>query len=224
MTAGKIVALVISGILVIVAVGIMLSTFVTIDAGEKGIVLQWGAVTGTLDQGLHFLTPFSQSVVIMDTRVQKEQTDATAASQDLQTVNATVAVNYSVDPDKLKELYTQVGTDYKAKVIDPSIQEIVKAVTAKYTMNDLLADRAQVSGEMKDGLVTRLAPYFIHVTDVSVVNFSFSAAVETAIEGKVAAEQAALTAKNNLAQAQYDRDRCVPDPCAHDSVSRGKKS
>lgn len=204
MTAGKITALVVSGVLVLIALGIVLTTFVTVNPGEKAIVLRLGAIDRTLAQGFHLLTPFAESAVILDTRVQKEQADATAASKDLQTVAATVAVNYNIDGDKISELYTNVGTDYKTKVIDPAIQEVVKAVTAKYTMNDLLAQRAQVSSEMREGLIERLQPYYIHVTDVSIVNFSFSASVEAAIEGKVAAEQSALAAKNKLDQAQYD--------------------
>lgn len=194
----------IAGAVVIIGILLVAFPFTTIDTGEKGVVLRWGAVNRTLDQGPHFLTPIAETVKKIDTRVQKEQTDASAASLDLQNVNTTVAVNYNVDADKVAEIYTQIGTEYKTRIIDPAVQEIVKAVTAKYTANNLLSKRADVSDEIKQGLIARLQPYFIHVTDVSIVNFSFSPAFETAIESKVAAEQNALAAKNKLDQAQYE--------------------
>lgn len=204
MTASKITTLSISAVLVIVAITIVISTFVTVSPGEKVLVLRLGAIDRTLGPGFHLLTPFIEDTVVMDVRTQKEQTEASAASKDQQTVNTTVALNYNVDPEKITELYTNVGLEYKTRVIDPAIQEVVKAVTAKYTMTELLSKRAEVSSEIRDGLIQRLQPYFIHVSDVSIVNFAFSADVQRAIEGKVTADQNAQAAQKKLEQAQYD--------------------
>lgn len=191
-------------VLVLIALGVMAFPFVNVDAGERGVVLRWGAAVDTIGPGLHMLRPLSDKAITMDVRTQKEQAEASAASLDLQTVNTTIAVNYSVDPEKVLDLYTRVGTDYKVRVIDPAIQEVVKAATARYNATDLLAKRGIVSDEIRTGLVTRLSPYDITVTDVSVVNFSFSKAFNEAIEAKVTAAQNALASENNLRAAQFD--------------------
>lgn len=201
-STGKAVAWVL-GILAAVIVFFLLMSFSSVSTGEVGIVTRFGRVTRTLDPGIHFVA-LIDSVHTMNVQVQKEQADATAASSDQQNVFTTVAVNYRVDQAKVINLYTNTGEDYKSKVVDPALQEVVKAVTARYTANDLLSKRPQVSEEIKSGLIDRLAPYNLIISDVSVVNFKYSDLYETAIEAKVAAEQNALAAKNKLEQSNYE--------------------
>ncbi len=181
----------------------------SVGAGERGVKTRFSAVVGEVQQGLYFKLPFIESVHTIDVQTQKEQTNAEAASADLQTVHATVAVNYNVNPTKVGDLYTNIGEDYKSKVIDPAIQEAVKASTAKYAANELITKRPQVQDDIKAALVARLAPQFIDVGSVSVINFDFSTSFNQAIEAKVTAEQNALAAKNKLEQIQYEAQQTV---------------
>lgn len=69
--------------------------------GERGVVLNFGAVPkDVLDEGLHLRVPVMQRVVLMDVRVQKAQTDADAASKDLQDTHSTIAINYHLRPSR----------------------------------------------------------------------------------------------------------------------------
>jgi regulator of protease activity HflC (stomatin/prohibitin superfamily) len=192
-------------VIIIIAALILIALwpFVIVDAGERAVVTQLGAYSRTLGPGIHFVTPFMEQATRFEVRTQKEQAEASAASKDLQTVNASVAVNYNIDPEKVSDLYVKIGTDYKARVIDPAIQEVAKAVTAKYTAEELLTKRADVTDEMHTLLATRLASSDIEVSAVSIVNFNFSPTFNAAIEAKVTAEQNALAEKNNLAAAQF---------------------
>lgn len=78
---------------------IIIGSFVVIPAGSEGVVIQFGAVTGTtMQQGLHFKLPFVQSIVKMDIRTQKYTADGlTAASKDLQNVTTNIAINFKLD-------------------------------------------------------------------------------------------------------------------------------
>lgn len=197
-----IVAVVAFFILVIILVSI--SPFTIIGAGEVGVVTRNGAVSRTLESGLHGITPIIESVHKIDIQTQKEQTDADAASSDLQKATATVAVNYNVEPSKAADLYARIGNDYKSKVIDPAIQEAVKSATANYTAEELITKRPEVTAEIKTSLAASLTSYDIAVSSVSIVNFAFSPSFEAAIEAKVTASQNAEAAKNKLAQVQYE--------------------
>ena len=100
----------------------------TIGAGERGIQLRFNAVTGKiLGEGLYFRIPLVERVITIDIKIQKEQADATAASKDLQTVHSDVAVNFHIDPMRVASIYQDVGVDYKGRLIDPAVQEGVKA-------------------------------------------------------------------------------------------------
>ncbi len=186
--------------------------FGTIGAGERGVLLRWGAVTGkVIGEGLYVRIPISDRVVAMDVRILKEQVEATAASRDLQSVNSVVALNFHIRPDKVAEIYRDVGTDYKTRLIDPALQESVKASTAKYTAEELITKREQVKEEIKDHVTTKLQPRGIEVDDFNIVDFNFSLSFNEAIEAKVTAEQAALAAKNKLEQIKFEADQKIAE-------------
>ncbi len=70
---------------------------VQIGAGERGVVLNFGAVQEkVLDEDLHFRIPIMQRVIPMDVKVQKAMTDVAAASSDLQGVSSSVVLNYHI--------------------------------------------------------------------------------------------------------------------------------
>jgi regulator of protease activity HflC (stomatin/prohibitin superfamily) len=129
---------------------LIMNPFVIIGAGERGVVLNFGAVQPTVyGKGLHFRIPVVQSVVKMDVRVHKSQTDAEAASKDLQDTHSTIAVNYHILPEKANWIYQNIGREYKKRIIDPAVQEVVKAVTARYTAVELITQREKVRSEIK---------------------------------------------------------------------------
>lgn len=201
--------IVIGAVSFLLLVIIISTSFGTIGAGQRGIKTRFGKVVGILDTGLYMKNPLTTQVKKVDVQTQKEQAEATAASSDLQTVNTKVAVNYNLDVNKLQDLYTKIGLEYKSKIIDPAIQEEVKAVTAKYTAEQLITKRQEVTDAIKLGLTTRLAENDIQVTGVSIVNFDFSGAFNEAIERKVTAEQNALAAKNKLDQVKFEADQTI---------------
>jgi regulator of protease activity HflC (stomatin/prohibitin superfamily) len=182
----------------------------TVGAGERGIVLTWGAYNGQVMQpGLNLRTPIAQRVVKFDVQTQKGETDASAASRDLQTVTAKVAINFHVQPEKVGDLYQRIGLDYADRIIAPAIQEAVKATTAKFTAEELITKRQQVKEEARTILSARLSKDFIVVDDFSIVNFDFSQSFNQAIEAKVTAEQNALAAKNKLEQVKFEAQQQI---------------
>ena len=200
-----------SAIVIVVLLFIFLIASISvISPGERGVVVLFGKITGTIDPGFHFLNPFAV-VSKLNVQTQKEQKDTEAASSDLQDVKTTVAVNYHIDPSKVATLYQNVGDGYNATIIDPAIQEAVKASTAKYTAEELVTKREAVKDDVQAALTTRLAQNDILVDNISIVNFSFSDSFNQAIEAKVTAEQNALAAKNKLAQVQYEADQRVAE-------------
>lgn len=193
----------------IVFLVLLFSSMFIVDAGEQAAVIRVGNVARQAGSGLHFKIPFIEKAVVYETRVQKEETEASAASKDLQTVKAVVAVNYTLNSASVGQLYAALGTDYKVRVVDPAIQEAIKAATAKYTAEQLIAERPAVQDEMVRLLSERLTPYYISISDISVIDFDFSDSFNAAIESKVTAEQEALQAKNQLERVKYEAEQRV---------------
>ena len=200
-------ALIIGAILVFF---LFLSPWVQIGAGERGVVLNFGAVQyKVLDEGLHFRVPLMQEIIRVDVKVQKAETDAAAASADLQDVSSKVAINYHIIPDKANIVYQSIGIQFKERIIDPAVLEVVKAVTAKYTAEELITKRPAVSDAMKLSLTERLLAHNIAVDAFSIVGFSFSKIFMEAIESKQTAEQLALKAKRDLDRIKIEAEQTI---------------
>lgn len=194
------------GLLVLLA----LNPMTVISAGERGIVLNWGAVSDViLAEGIHWVTPFKQSVVKLDTRIQKEQVVASAASKDLQTVTSEVALNYHLDGNQINILWKKVGADFHSKIIAPSIQESVKAATAKYTAEELVTKRELVKEDIKQSLMVKLAQEYIIVDELNIINFDFAPEFNKTIEQKQVAVQQALKAENDLRRIKIEAEQRV---------------
>ncbi|HAR94707.1 MAG TPA: HflC protein [Deltaproteobacteria bacterium] len=184
--------------------------FVQIGPGERGVVLNFGAVQNTvLDEGLHLRIPIVQTVIHVDVKVQKSESEAAAASSDLQDVSSRVVLNYHIIPDKANVVYQTIGVAFKERIIDPAVQEVVKAVTAKYTAEELITKRPAVSDAMKAALTERLLLNNIAVDAFSIVGFSFSKGFMEAIEAKQTAEQLALKAKRDLDRIKIEAQQKV---------------
>lgn len=178
-------------------------TFVYVPAGSIGILDHLGSVDpNPIPPGMHY-AGFTSKIEVMDTRVQKAQYDTTAASKDLQDVKAQLAVNYQIIPAQAPTIYKELGLDYAETVIHPIVQETIKAEMAKYNAEELISNREQVVGGIRDALSAKLQERGIQVAEVSITNFDFSEAFNKAIEDKQVAQQKALEAYNKLQETNY---------------------
>lgn len=186
--------------------------FGTVRAGERGVLLQFGAVADKIyKEGLYFRVPIVQKVVRMDVKIQKNEVEVGAASKDLQIVSAIIALNYHLDAERVNILWQEVGKEYDTRIIDPAIQEAVKASTAKFTAEELITKREIVKEEIKLNIIERLEGRNIIVDMVNIVDFDFSPEFNKAIEAKVTAEQQALAAKNKLEQVKFEAQQAVEE-------------
>ncbi len=187
-----------------------LKMVVIVGPGERGILLEFGRVTGDVfGEGLHFVVPFVNNVPIMDVRTQKYESDATAASKDLQDTQTKVALNYHLSPENVHEIYQTLGPAYSDRYIAPAIQEVVKASTAKFNAEELITQRPVVKDAIEEGLKERLNSRGIIVEIVSITDFKFSKQFSEGIESKVTAQQLALKAENDLKRIKIEAQQAA---------------
>jgi regulator of protease activity HflC (stomatin/prohibitin superfamily) len=209
MEPGKLARAVGSGVLTLMALSLISSCFFTVQQGTRGIVLRFGEIRSIESEGFHFKMPLMDQVVQVDVRTLKAESPADAGTRDLQRVTTKVALNYHLKPEVLKDTYSRVGLDVETKVIDPRIQEVVKAVVARFSAEELLARRDDVKHEVEEALRGQLSAYNIVLEAIQITNFQFSASFDHAIEAKQTAEQNALKAKNDLERIKIEAEQKV---------------
>ena len=189
-------------LVVILAVILLSSSFVVIPAGHTGVALTFGKVEDTvLQEGLHIKVPFVQKIVVVDNRIVKLDVNTEAFSKDLQTITTVVAVNYHVGKENSQTLYKNVGRNFEEVLITPAVNEVLKAVTAKYTAVELVSSRAEVSMLLDDGLNEKLNSYGIFINELNIINWDFSEEYINAVEAKQVAEQNLIKTRTEQEQA-----------------------
>jgi len=203
----KIFAAIVTFIVIIV---ILAESVVIVQAGHRGVVLYLGAVENrVLGEGWHFITPFAEQVIQMEVRTLKFQADVSSASNDLQEVKTVIALNFHIEASQANIIYQQLGADYADRIIAPTIQESVKASTAKFNAEELITKRETAKGVISEAIRKTLAERDIFVETVFITDFKFSDAFATQIESKVVAYQKFLTEENNLKAIQVIANQTV---------------
>jgi prohibitin 2 len=194
----------------LVIIVVMFESVVVVEAGHRGVVLYVGAVENrVLGEGIHFIIPFAEQVVQLEVRTLKFQADATAASNDLQEVQTTIALNYHISPSQANIIYQQLGADYADRIIAPTIQESVKASVAKFDAEELITKRATAKAVIAESIANTLGARDVVVETVFITDFKFSPVFADQVESKVVAFQKYLTEQNNLKAVQVVANQTV---------------
>ena len=198
--------LIVVGALVVVLV-LALTCFTTVPTGYTGIVTTFGRVENyTFDAGFHVKSPF-QKVVKMDNRTQKAVETLQAFSSDIQQVDISIAVNYSIDQTTAENLYKTVGEEYYSKILYPRLLENTKSVFSKYTAEKLVAFRENLSSEITALVVEDVSEFGITVSSISVQDIDFTDAFTNAVEAKQVAQQNKLTAQTQQDQLTMEAEQ-----------------
>lgn len=208
----------IAGFLILVFVLLAAVPVAYVGAGQRGVI--FNTLTGVEDrilgEGIHFRIPFIQSVHKMSVQVQKNDVKAEAASKDLQTVSTDIVVNWHLDSSAVNKVYQNIG-DEKAimdRVISPAVSEVVKAATANYTAEEVIAKRPLLKQDIDVALSERLIAYNVIIDDVSIVNVDFSPEFNKAIEDKTVAVQNAQKAENDLRRIEIEAKQKIAQATA----------
>ena len=205
---------IILGVIVLLVLIVGAGAVTVVPAGHTGVVVTMGKVSDrVLDEGMHFKLPFVQQVVMMNNKIQKTEIDSNGVSKDLQTVYSGVAINYHINKDDSAVIYRTIGEGYADTVLQPAIQESMKAITAQYTAEELITKRSAVGEEIGATLAEKVQEYGILIDKFNIINFDFSAEFNDAIEQKQVAEQNKLRAETEkeqkIIEAQADAEQKV---------------
>jgi regulator of protease activity HflC (stomatin/prohibitin superfamily) len=181
----------------ILAVLLVLLSLAYVPVGHTGVVKTFGAPNGKiLENGLHFKAPLAQSVANVNNKTQALPVDASAVSKDLQEVSSTVVVNFKISASESVNVVRNIGANVLIDtILAPAVQESVKAVTAQYTAEGLITERAKVGSEISALLEAKVTEYGIIVQEFNITNFDFSEAFNQAIEAKQVAQQDLIRVK-----------------------------
>ena len=224
------------GIIVVIVLAVIWMGIYRIDAGHVGIVKRFGNVVAVVDPGLHVKIPYADTVEEMEVRERAFEMKLEAASQDPLEIPVTVTINWLVKRQEVQDLYIQFGSleQFETRIIRPRLNDAVKGVTSRYTVNDLLRKRSEYRDLSQKQFVDRM-PDNIEVTGFSIVDVGFPPEYTKAIRAKQVTREQAETEKFVLerqrltsaqitqsAIAQRDADKARADGKAYEIKVQGE--
>jgi len=191
----------------------MLWPLAIVPAGQRGVLTTLGKPSDeVLGEGLHLRLPLVQKIWLMDVRVARNEGQGEAASSDLQAVQAKVIVNYHLDPKATVRAFRDIAAstaEVAARIIDPARPEAVKAVTARFTAEELITRRTEVREQIATQLREKMTRHGLVLDEFSIVDFAFSPSFAGAIEAKVRAEQEKLKADRDLLRVRVEAEQRI---------------
>ncbi|ACZ01201.1 transporter [Streptobacillus moniliformis] len=199
----------------IIIIAITSTSFYTVNTGEVAIISTFGKVNKIEGEGLNFKIPFIQSKDMLEIREKiydftKENggdLSLNVSTKDIQTVNIELNVQASIsDPEKL---YKAFRGYHEARFIRPRVREIVQATISKYTVEEFVSKRTDISKLIFEKLKDDFDVYGLNVSNISIVNHDFSDEYERAIEQKKIAEQAVEKARSEQEKLSVEAENRV---------------
>lgn len=190
--------------LILIATMLGLTACSVVGPGERGLRVSLGSVSDEAKpSGAYLWIPFIYGMKTINVQLQKSDVKTGAASQDMQEITTEIAVNWSINPEMVVNMYKKIGdeNDVFERIIQPAVSEVLKSATSKRTAEQVLTQRMDLKKDIDTGLKERLAGYGVTLNDVSIVNLSFSPEFTKAIENKQVAEQRAKEASYEAMQA-----------------------
>lgn len=200
-----------AGIAIAVIIGITwIWPFSSVPTGSRGVVTQFGRIVGIEPEGLATLPPWQKLSLFSIRAEQADINNAPGASSDQQPVHVDMTVRYNIRPDKVSEVFEKYSHNGDlSSYVQTATNEVFKAVTAKFTAPDMLAQRAKLSSEIYDALGAKLALYGAQVINIDMRNFVFQESYMRAINSKVEQEQLRLAAENKLLTVEAEQKQKV---------------
>lgn len=183
---GRIVFLVIAAL---VGFTVMFGSWYTVDQGERVVVTRNGAVVDETGPGLHFKTPWIESIERFEVRTAKyKEPTFQAYSKDIQPLDVTMSVNLHADASKVKDIYSQLGRGYIDRIVTPAVLQAGKETFGKYAANDIVNQRDRIAADIREDLMKKLGASGVIIETVQVEDIQFSKAFVQSIEQRMAAE------------------------------------
>ena len=191
---------VIGAIIAILLLSIVFGSWYTVDQGERGVKLRYGAIVGIAEPGLNFKVPFVDTVEHVSVQNQTILYDHVESySKDQQPATLRVSVSYRVPEADVEELYSHYGTIEKMvdRLISRKVPDEVKNVFGRYTAISAIQDRTKLGIDINETLKKSVEGP-VTIDSVQVEDVTFSDAYEQSIEKRMMAEVEIQTKRQNL--------------------------
>lgn len=211
---GKLISAAVIGFLVLMVLVIFSSaTFLTIDAGERGVLFR--RFDGGIDKttvytpGFHVLAPWN-TMYVYDVREKQIEEKIDALSNNGLNIALDVTVRVNPRYDKIGILHEKFGKDYINTLVRSEVRSAVREAIGKFTPEELYSTRRdEVQTLIQTELEESLGANNIELQATLIRDIGLPDKVRSAIEDKLEAEQSSLKYEFILTKERQEAERRI---------------
>ncbi|MEO8757875.1 MAG: prohibitin family protein [Devosia sp.] len=191
-------------LVILVAAFTVFGSWYTVDQGQEAILLRNGAVVTTEGPGLHFKTPWIDTVAGVSLQSHTQSYDQMESySRDQQPATIQLSVNFHVPPGGGAQVYSEYGSfdAMVARLLDQKVPSVFKDVFGTYDAQSAIQQRAKLNTDVLNSLQTGIIGPLI-IESVQIKDIKFSPDYEAAIAAKQQATVKVQEQQQLLAQEQ----------------------
>ncbi|WP_421577144.1 prohibitin family protein [Shinella sp. M31] len=218
------VTMALSGFAALVALSILFGSWFTIDQGERGVILRYGAVAGTADPGLGFKLPLIDSVVRISVQSKAMVYEKMEAySRDQQPADIRLSVNYRIPADRVETVYANYGGEdgLLSRLIERKVFEETKTVFGRFNAVTAIQERGRLNSEVATAIQESISGPVL-IESVQIENIDFSEAYEASIEQRMLAEVEVQRLRQNAEREKVQAEITVTQARAQADARRAE--
>lgn len=175
-----------------------------VESGQVAVVKVWGDAKEVRTPGIHFNFWLSHKYDYYDTTVQQSSIITQAYSQDAQTMDIELVIQFQIQKENAMKIATNYGgLDLLQSRIETVANEKMKSVLSKKSAMTIIETRASVSPDVEVSIRDAITKdYYVDIISVVLTDISFSDAFEKTVEDKMIAEQEKL-------KAEYEKEKAI---------------
>lgn len=178
--------------------------FKTIDNGEIAVVKNLGKVEDIREPGMHTDFWMTKSYIKLDTKVRQVDVTTMSYSNDKQTMDIAMTIQYQIKKDMAKEIVIHYGN---LEMLEARIQSVAiertKSILSSYTAERIIQERSTISAAVADAVEEAVGTnYYIDITTVALTNIDFSDAYEQSVEQSMISQQEVIKAQAEAKKAE----------------------
>lgn len=201
----KVIIFAICSAISIIAFVLIPFSFHQVNTGEIAVVKVWGKAEYTQASGTHFDFWIGKKYEKYDTKVIQTDSETMAYSQDAQTMDLTITVQYRIQVDKVLNINNEFGSlEILETRIKSVVEDRVKSIMSSMQAMNIIENRESISSQSIQVISDATKSYCIDIVNVLITNIDFSDAFEQAVEDKMIAEQQQLKAEYEAKRAEIE--------------------
>ncbi|MDH5413213.1 MAG: prohibitin family protein [Flavobacteriaceae bacterium] len=199
---------------IIIAIIFFSKSFVTVDAGEAGVL--WKRFAGgvvvdqpALGEGFHVVAPWNK-VYIYEVRQQELFEKMKVLSKNGLEIQIDASAWYEPVYKDLGNLHQSLGENYLDRVIKPAIRSAARSVVGRYLPDELYSTkRDAIQVEIFEETKKILEKQYVQLNEILVRDVTLPNTIKDAIERKLKQEQESLEYEFRLVTAAKEAEKVI---------------